>query len=936
VTRLGSGCKVKAMPNRHTRLGPYQVLGTLGRGGMGTVYRALQEPLNRPIALKIVDVDPRSDAKSLNRFMREIRLAGRFAHPNVVRVYDAGCLDGHYYIAMELVEGTDLFTAAAEKPLPWQEACAITGQLASALQYLHDQRLLHRDVKPQNALLGSDGVVKLVDFGLARRIDSTMLTEDGVRVGSPRYMAPELFLGADFGEASDLWGLGYVLYWLTTAQDPIPAGNQEQWLDDLLHARIRDPRIYTPSLPLEVVNLILNLLEPIPEKRLASAGSARQRLDALTPRRTRAVEPAGRTNGSERLQLREGRTSRFRLPLVAAIGFGALALAFRGTRPPFAPDDRNAPATTAVGRAAVSRPPTAVTAWRQWRTFRDTRIHLSGRGHEVALAVAQLRRSSPIDFGKREFGWLSWFAMGAWLEGSSRRTEPPVLTDQISGISTDFLPGILLNRLDKALQLPHPEYFREILVAVMEFPQDPRCWLAFAHALELDGDWSEARMAFAEANRHSKGLSMRKAPPWLWSALAGMEKLYCDATLEDDWLRHIRTDEPSQIPWEILEHELPGTRFERLLERAASDRELGEGVAMFQGRRQVRCGDCRKAFEIWQAFLRVRPEASQVRELLATHLFTVGRVPEASAVTQPLGATHPLSRQLVRLSGPLSPSFDSLSDSGLPDWPIRAGIDAARYLDVGQLEPAGAILKRALPSPRLHEIQWLVPALVGAGSRDSTHLDAFRRMIQRTLDWETACEIIDGLARSDDMVYVEEFLHAYRRVSADPGATELLRALWLSKRGRGVDSLPCLQTATASRLRSEQLLTCVEVWSRLIWMDLLRGIRPGRGKPGRPPETDVPMIGRYVGLLWQGQWREAAGVAEVLYDQAQIRRPTHWGLCPLWSAVLSGEEQSIQLWTARLRASALFTGRGHWLLCDLARLEKTVARSSPTADSRLH
>jgi serine/threonine protein kinase len=201
-----------------TQLGRYKILGELGRGAMGVVYRAEDPALDRQLAIKTVFV-PSDDADRKEyeaRFTQEARAAGKLGHPGIVTIYDVGREGGMVYMAMELLEGVDLGAQAATRKFSITEAVGIAERVADALAFAHDRGVVHRDVKPPNIMLVGGGRVKIMDFGIARMRSSDLKTQTGLMMGTPRYMSPEQVAGRPVDQRSDIFSLGIVLYELLT------------------------------------------------------------------------------------------------------------------------------------------------------------------------------------------------------------------------------------------------------------------------------------------------------------------------------------------------------------------------------------------------------------------------------------------------------------------------------------------------------------------------------------------------------------------------------------------------------------------------------------------------------------------------------------------------------------------------------------------------
>jgi serine/threonine-protein kinase len=206
------------------KLGKYAIVGTLGRGAMGTVYDGHDPVIDRRVAIKTIPLTSAADdseaADELARFKREAQAAGRLQHPNIVGVYDYGETETLAYIVMEYVDGTSLkaLLDRGERMAP-AEAVRIMQQLLAGMQYSHERGVVHRDIKPANVMITSAGVVKIADFGIAR-IESSSLTQAGTIMGTPAYMSPEQFMGQTVDARTDIYSAGVLLYQLLTGERP--------------------------------------------------------------------------------------------------------------------------------------------------------------------------------------------------------------------------------------------------------------------------------------------------------------------------------------------------------------------------------------------------------------------------------------------------------------------------------------------------------------------------------------------------------------------------------------------------------------------------------------------------------------------------------------------------------------------------------------------
>jgi serine/threonine-protein kinase len=260
----------------------YRLLRPLGRGGMGVVYLAEDLELGREVALKFLHhwraVRPADEV----RFRREAQAAAALDHPNIGTIYEVGEHEGMRFLAMAFYDGTtlaQLLDAQPDRRLPISEAASIAGQLASALAAAHAAGIVHRDLKPENVMVLPDGRVKLLDFGLAHRVDTQTLTEQGMAVGTAAYMAPEQLQGQRSGTAADLWALGVVLYEMLTGRRPF-GGEQKGMVHSILYEDPQPPREARPDVPPALERIVAHCLVKKPEDRWPAAADILSELQA--------------------------------------------------------------------------------------------------------------------------------------------------------------------------------------------------------------------------------------------------------------------------------------------------------------------------------------------------------------------------------------------------------------------------------------------------------------------------------------------------------------------------------------------------------------------------------------------------------------------------------------------------------------------------------
>src|SRR6516162_2846994 len=310
------------------RFGDYELLEELGRGSQGVVYRAHQKSLNRTVALKVIGLGPWATEAHLKRFRREAEAAARLNHPCIVPIYEVGERDGACYFSMGLVEGGQLDAILEREPMAIRSAVELIVKLARTLQYAHEHNILHRDIKPGNILLDEKGEPHLTDFGLARLVETeSTVTRTREVLGTPSYMAPEQAAGetTKLGKATDVYGLGAVLYQLLTSHPPFAGGTTYETIRLLLNTEPRKPRTLNHKIDRDLSTICLKCLEKDPQRRYPSAIGLAEDLEHWLKHEPIQAKPSGLFTHARKWVRRNPSTTVLATSLLAfAIGLGVM------------------------------------------------------------------------------------------------------------------------------------------------------------------------------------------------------------------------------------------------------------------------------------------------------------------------------------------------------------------------------------------------------------------------------------------------------------------------------------------------------------------------------------------------------------------------------------------------------------------------------------
>ncbi|MBI3903584.1 MAG: serine/threonine protein kinase [Nitrosomonadales bacterium] len=303
-------------------LGRYEVVEEIGRGAMGVVYKAKDPLIDRMVAIKTINLqnlakDERTEYEA--RFYQEARAAGRLNHPNIVTIHDLGENDGIAYIAMELMQGSELQNLLEDgKSLPLEDALSIAIQVAAGLAYAHEHGIIHRDVKPSNIMVLEGGQAKIADFGIARMDTSLLSTQTGKVLGSPLYMSPEQVRSHNVDTRSDIFSLGILLFRMLTGQFPFSGENAHAVMYQIVNEAPRTPSSLSPDIPQALDAIIFKCLAKKPEDRYQNARELEEALRACSDSlRIRAdLEQSGALS-----DISSGRTKKLKLIAFAVVLF---------------------------------------------------------------------------------------------------------------------------------------------------------------------------------------------------------------------------------------------------------------------------------------------------------------------------------------------------------------------------------------------------------------------------------------------------------------------------------------------------------------------------------------------------------------------------------------------------------------------------------------
>ncbi|MGM0443542.1 MAG: serine/threonine protein kinase [Fibrobacterota bacterium] len=264
------------------RIGNFRIIRHLGKGGMGDVYCAVQEPLGRKVALKLLMNTGNTPETAQARFETEARAISRLEHNNIVSLYDYGVEQGLSYFSMQYIEGDNLAALIPRKGLSVRTVLDYSRQICRGLLYAHRKGIIHRDVKPQNILIDKNNTCNITDFGIARLFRGKRVTQAGMAVGTPEYMSPEQAAGDSLDYRTDIYSLGILMYEMLTGDVPFSGEQAVSIAYKHVHATPRPPSAHRPGIPKRLELIVIKALKKDPAERYASVEEVLNDLDTVT------------------------------------------------------------------------------------------------------------------------------------------------------------------------------------------------------------------------------------------------------------------------------------------------------------------------------------------------------------------------------------------------------------------------------------------------------------------------------------------------------------------------------------------------------------------------------------------------------------------------------------------------------------------------------
>ena len=400
----------------------YTITARLGKGAMGTVYRATDTQSGRDVALKVISSELVFDSDMLERFKREGEALSKLKHPNIVEFLDAFQHEEHYVIVMEFVSGGSLHELISKGPLPVERANSIALELCDALIRSHHLNIIHRDLKPENVLIAEDGTSKLADFGVARLSEGTRMTRSGTQVGTPYYMAPEAWEGKTLDAKADIWSLGVILFEMLTGQVPFGGDTGAAVMNKVLTTQPPDLKKIRADVPTGLVKIISRMLVRDKNRRYQTMREVAVDIEHVQPSQ---VQTVNRAASARQKQFIVAGMVLFVVVVGAAALFGNLGNISVGSSPTvqtrtILPTDQSsstllpveATATPLVAQATAT--PVCVSGS---SIFSETLSKADTFSNPILSSLADIVPTFEDDFSEIGRGWAENRIPGAWESG---------------------------------------------------------------------------------------------------------------------------------------------------------------------------------------------------------------------------------------------------------------------------------------------------------------------------------------------------------------------------------------------------------------------------------------------------------------------------------------------------------------------------------------
>ncbi len=473
----------------------YEILGTLGAGGMGVVYKARQIKARRVVALKMIRGGWGAEPQRRSRFRTEIEAVAALAHPNIVPIYEVGEQEGCDFFSMEFMPGGGLDAKLAGAPQAGGEAAELVAQLAGAVQSAHRRGVVHRDLKPSNVLLAADGTPKIADFGLAKRLEGESgQTRTGEILGTPCYMAPEQALGK-VGPACDIYSLGAILYELLTGRPPHQGVTPMDTLQQVMTLEPVRPSRLQPKVPRDLETICLKCLNRDPAKRYADAGSLADDLQRFLGNKPIRARPAGMVERALKWARRRPAAAALIAVLVVSV-FGFLGGLLWHNAQLHEAAERERELAGAAERARIAAQSHAAEADKQRRTAEENLAKAQSsarRMMEVARLVTRTSNAAKIRLGLLEDALTAYEQLPPSADPAIKHESALTCMTLAYGLARE-------GEIEKADGL-YPKAVSRLEELIRDHPQKPGYRLDLARCQGLRGNVLRGRQRLAESEK---------------------------------------------------------------------------------------------------------------------------------------------------------------------------------------------------------------------------------------------------------------------------------------------------------------------------------------------------------------------------------------------------------------------------------------------------